>query len=285
MQIIRYADEGGVRVGVQEADGVRPLPVPALADLLALPADRLREELATAPEGAAPDAALAPVDPHTEVWAAGVTYEISRAGRAEESAYADLYLDVYDADRPELFFKAVGWRVRGPGETVGIRADSTWDVPEPDLALVCNAAGEVVGHTACNDVSSRSIEGANPLYLPQAKVYRHSCALGPWIRMAWAVADPYALGIEAEIRRGGETTWSGATSTASIHRRFPDLTGALFAGDHYPHGVVLATGTSAVPAADVTLAEGDVVTVRVEEVGALTNPVVRVGPGTPEESR
>ena len=192
---------------------------------------------------------------------------------------------MYAAERPELFFKATPRRVAGPDEPIAVRSDSTWDVPEPELALVINAHAEVVGYTIGNDVSSRSIEGDNPLYLPQAKVYLAPARSGPGIRPAWEIVDPYALGIEAEIRRGGETTWSGATSTSSIHRRFPDLTGALFAGDHYPHGVVLATGTSAVPKADVTLAEGDVVTVRVEEVGALTNPVVRVGPGTPEESR
>jgi 2-dehydro-3-deoxy-D-arabinonate dehydratase len=276
VQIIRYAGEDGVQVGVQEADGVRRLPVPALADLLARPAARLREMVAGA-AGTAPIRGkfrlLPPVDGLTEVWASGVTYERSSAARQEESQVADVYARVYEADRPELFFKSPAWRVCGPGEPIGIRPDSAVNVPEPELALVCNAAGEIVGVTICNDVSSRSIEGENPLYLPQAKVYTGACALGPGIVPAWQAGDLRALTINVAVRRGGSLAWDGRTSTAQLHRDLAHLAGYLFRHAQFPHGAVLSTGTGLVPELDFTLEPGDVVRIDIAGIGSLTNIV------------
>ena len=221
--------------------------------------------------------AYAPVDAMTEVWAAGVTYQQSREARVSESVEPDIYLRVYDAVRPELFFKSIGWRVRGPGETISARADSEWNVPEPELAVVLRPDRSVFGWTICNDVSSRSIEGMNPLYLPQAKIYAGACALGPAIVPADAVSDPYSLAITMTIERGGITVWSGFSSTAQLRRRVDELASYLFAAEAFPHGVVLSTGTGLVPEAPLTLLAGDLVRIGIEGVGALTNPVV-IGP-------
>ena len=185
---------------------------------------------------------------------------------------------MYDARRPELFFKSVAWRVVGDGEPVGVRADSESNTPEPELALVVNAAAEIVGLTICDDVSSRSIEGANPLYLPQAKVYTASCALGPAIRPIWEIRDPLDLAIAGTITRAGSVVWSAATSSAQLHRTFDDLVGHLFRAMDFPYGVILSTGTGIVPELDLTLSDGDVVRVEIEDVGVLTNPVIRVPP-------
>ena len=282
MSIVRFRDHATaeVRVGVTSPGGVTALPDgTTLAGLWALPLDALRERLATAsgPEVAL-DAVdlLAPVDGQTEVWACGVTYETSREARIEESEKAaDVYEQVYDAERPELFFKSVAWRVSGPGQQIGVREDSTLDVPEPELALVVNAGGEIVGYTVCNDVSSRSIEGANPLYLPQAKVYSGACALGPWVTPVWEVEDPYALGIELSIDRDDAQVWHGGASTSSLHRRLDDLVTYLMRGDTQPAGAVLSTGTCLVPAPPFSLTEGDSVTITIDGLGSLTNPVVR----------
>ena len=219
---------------------------------------------------------LAPIDGRTEVWASGVTYEILREARVEESERAaDAYELVYNAERPELFFKSASWRVVGDGGAVALRSDSTLDVPEPEVALVINAFGEIVGYAVCDDVSSRSIEGENPLYLPQAKIYLGSCALGPMIRPAWEVADPYALRIALTIRRSGAVAWQGSASTAQLHRRYDDLVGYLTRADIYPEGVVLSTGTCLVPPAPFSLAAGDVVEISIDEIGTLTTEVVR----------
>jgi len=218
---------------------------------------------------------LAPIDGRTELWAAGVTYEQSRTARVQESERsATVYELVYDASRPELFFKSVAWKVVGPGESIAIRDDSTVDVPEPELAVVVNAAGEIVGYSVCDDVSSRSIEGENPLYLPQAKVFLGGAALGPGIRPAWEVADPYNLGIELRIDRGGAPAWSGTASTAALHRRLDDLVRYLRYADSFPDGVILSTGTCLVPELPFTLQDGDVVEIAIEEVGRLRTPVV-----------
>jgi len=219
---------------------------------------------------------LPPIDGRTEVWAAGVTYFISREARVEESERsADVYRQVYEAERPELFFKSAAWRVVGDGQTIAVRADSAVDVPEPEVALVINRFGEIAGYTACNDVSSRSIEGENPLYLPQAKIYLGSCALGPAIRPSWEIADPYDLGIELTIRRDGAVAWHGQARTSALRRTFDELAGYLMRADVHPDGVVLATGTCLVPPAPFSLADGDVVAVAVDQVGVLTTGVVR----------
>lgn len=217
----------------------------------------------------------APID-RQEVWAAGVTYLRSRDARMEESTQKSVYDVVYDADRPEIFLKATPNRVSGPGAAVAVRGDSTWDVPEPELALVVNAAGEVVGYTVGNDVSSRSIEGENPLYLPQAKVYRQCAGLGPVVALASEVRDVNALTITLTIRRDGQVFFRGETSTAQIHRTFADLVGYLFRCNEFPDGAVLMTGTGIIPPNEFTLRDGDVVDIAISEIGTLSNPVVKL---------
>jgi 2-dehydro-3-deoxy-D-arabinonate dehydratase len=276
VQLIRYAGPSGAQVAVQDGSGIRPLPVPALADLLTRPLDEIRELVETAAQAAPsaqPARLLPPVDGLTEVWAAGVTYQRSSAARQEESQVADVYARVYDAPRPELFFKSPAWRVCGPGEPVGIRPDSTVNVPEPELALVCNAGGEIVGATICDDVSSRSIEGENPLYLPQAKVYTGACALGPAIVPAWELPGLGSLVINAAVRRGGVVAWSGEASTAQLHRDLDDLVYYLFRHASFPHGAVLSTGTGLVPELDFTLEPGDEVAIAIAGLGSLVNVV------------
>lgn len=278
--IVRYAERasGHIRVGVLADGAVCPLPGPTrLADLLALPLREIRSLVEDA-DGPAADEQdvilLPPVDGRMEVWASGVTYERSREARVEESSQATVYEQVYDSERPELFFKSVPWRVVTDGEPIGIRADSSIDVPEPELAVVVNAHAEIVGYTVCDDVSSRQIEGDNPLFLPQAKIYAGSCALAPAIRPAWDVPDAKNLDITLSIDRDGTPLWSGATSTRRMRRRVEDLVAWLFRAEHFPHGAVLATGTGLVPHLDMTLLPGDIVRIGITEVGSLNNPVV-----------
>ena len=250
-----------------------------LADLLALPLGEARavvEDAARRAHGDRPgDAALPPVD-RQEVWAAGVTYLRSRDGRKEESGHGALYDQVYDSDRPELFFKSSPWRVVGDGDAVGVRADSGWDVPEAEVALVLNAAGEIFGYTLGNDMSSRSIEGENPLYLPQAKIYDRSCALGPAIVPSWAV-DPGPFPIGLRVLRAGREAYAATTSTSEMARGFEDLAGWLFRALSFPAGVVLLTGTGVVPGTDFTTQPGDTVEITSAALGTLTNPVVAIG--------
>ena len=238
-----------------------------------------REDLRLRVEAAAPPMEmgriLAPIDGETEVWAAGVTYKRSEEARIEESATPDIYSRVYRAERPELFFKANARRVAGPDAPIAVRSDSTWDVPEPEVAIVVNSSAEIVGYTIGNDVSSRSIEGDNPLYLPQAKVYAGCCALGPGITPAWEVADPYSLGIRMQIERGGRVHWQGETSMREFNRRLEDLVAYLFREDDFPDGVILSTGTALVPESPFTLESGDIVTIDIDGLGTLRNPVVR----------
>jgi 2-dehydro-3-deoxy-D-arabinonate dehydratase len=281
VRLIRFrADGGEPRAGVLDGDAVSEFTAAAsLGDLLALPLNRIRAICAD-PGGATLPVRdvelLAPVDGRMEVWAAGVTYERSRTARmAESEQSADIYDRVYAAERPELFFKSAAWRVSGPGQPVSVRADSTIDVPEPELGVVLNAAGEVAGYTVCNDMSSRSIEGENPLYLPQAKIYLGGCAAGPWIVPAWEIPDPYALTIELTIARGGAAVWEGSASTAALHRKIDELAAYLFREDEFPAGAILSTGTSLVPELPFTLEAGDEVRIRISGVGELVNPVVR----------
>jgi 2-dehydro-3-deoxy-D-arabinonate dehydratase len=278
MLIVRFTTpDHGAHVGVLTDDGIRRLGT-SVADLLGLSLGDLREKLesvSSSPIDPAGVTLLPPVDGHTEVWAAGVTYERSREARVEESTEGDIYTRVYWADRPEVFFKAPAWRVVTDGEPIGIRTDSDVDVPEAELAVVANRHGEIVGYTVCDDVSSRSIEGDNPLYLPQAKVYAGSCALASGIRPAWEVEAPGALGIDVTITRHGETLWAASTSTAAMRRKPPELLAALFDHDQFPAGVVLTTGTGVVPDLSLGLQAGDVVRIAIQEIGTLSNPVVR----------
>jgi 2-dehydro-3-deoxy-D-arabinonate dehydratase len=218
----------------------------------------------------------APVGASQEIWASGVTYERSREARAAESAQASVYDLVYEAERPELFLKSTASRVVGPGEPVGIRADSTWDVPEPELVLVVNAAGEIVGYTLGNDMSSRSIEGANPLYLPQAKIYERACAIGPAIVPAWELPRPEELDITMRVVRGGQEVFEGCIGVGSIRRPLPELVDYLFRALTFPFGTLLFTGTGIVPAEGFTLRSGDEIEISADPIGTLRNHVVVV---------
>ncbi|HEY0373436.1 MAG TPA: fumarylacetoacetate hydrolase family protein [Amnibacterium sp.] len=271
--LVRLATTDGPVWAALHDDGGVPLGA-SLAELLALPVDAARARIDAATGAPVQGRLLAPVD-EQEVWAAGVTYERSRDERMAESTEASIYDRVYVAERPEVFFKAPASRVVAPGDPVGIRADSDWDVPEPELGLVFNAAGELFGFVPGNDMSSRSIEGENPLYLPQAKVYEAACALGPAIVPVWDATGPFGIGLT--ITRNDEVVFTGTTSTSTITRDFADLGAWLFAAMPFPAGAVLLTGTGIVPEEGFTLAAEDVVTVSIEQVGTLVNPVRVVG--------
>ena len=217
----------------------------------------------------------APID-EQEVWAAGITYLRSRDARMEESTEKSVYDRVYDAERPEIFFKAMRNRVSGTDTAVAIRSDSSWDVPEPELALVINRDGEIVGYTIGNDVSSRTIEGENPLYLPQAKVYSKCAGLGPVIALTSELPDTSNLTITLTIRRGDEVFFAGESSTSQIHRPFAELVDYLFSNNEFPAGVFLMTGTGIVPPSEFTLEDGDDVEITIDGIGTLHNPVVRL---------
>ncbi len=216
---------------------------------------------------------LAPVQSQ-EIWAAGVTYFRSRTARMEEAEAAggDVFYDkVYDAERPELFFKATPARARGHLAPLCIRADSTWDVPEPELTLAINAAGRVFGYTIGNDMSSRSIEGENPLYLPQAKVYRGSCALGPALVVGDAITPDSR--IRLHVYRDGAIVFTGETAVSQIKRGFDELAGYLFRDNEFPHGAYLLTGTGIVPDSQFTLHHGDRIAIAIDGLGELVNTV------------
>jgi 2-dehydro-3-deoxy-D-arabinonate dehydratase len=233
------------------------------------------EALAEAPAaGPVPDGAplLAPVGGQP-VWAAGVTFRRSRDARLEESRGLDAYDKVYLADRPELFLKALPGTARGPGQPIGVRADSDWDVPEPELGVVADRRGQIVAYTIGDDVSSRSIEGENPLYLPQAKLYRGSCALGPCLVPAAEAPDPAGMEIALSIERDGAELFADRCAVADMKRRLPELVDWLWRGQDLPLGAVLLTGTSIVPPPELTLRPGDQVAITVTGLGQLVNPV------------
>jgi 2-dehydro-3-deoxy-D-arabinonate dehydratase len=274
--LVRFAHDGRPTVGVAEGDTVTVLPGTTVAELLAAGAEAFAAALAAADGERLPADGLEylpPVDGLTEVWAAGVTYQRSQQARVEESSQASVYELVYSAERPELFFKAPAWRAAGPGEPVRLRADSGNDVPEPELGLVTDRTGTIVGYLVGNDLTSRAIEGQNPLYLPQAKIWRGSTALGPGIRPVADVADATALGISLTIHRNGNTEFHGTASTAQLARTYDELVGWLYRELDFPAGAVLLTGTCIVPALSFTLAAGDVVEITIAGVGTLSNPV------------
>lgn len=216
---------------------------------------------------------LPPLD-QQEVWAAGVTYTRSREARERESAGAARFYDlVYNAQRPELFFKATPRRVVGPGAAVRIRRDSRWNVPEPELALVVSPRMKIVGYSIGNDMSSRDIEGENPLYLPQAKVYDGSCSLGPVVTLAGALPPPEQVTIRLTIARGGAVVFEGSTSLDRMKRSLEDLTAWLGRENHFPDGVILLTGTGIVPPDDFTLEKGDDIAIDITDIGCLKNRV------------
>ena len=230
------------------------------------------ETLSVPPDPSKPHL-LAPLT-EQEVWAAGVTYLRSRNARMEESEEGGSFYDkVYTAERPEIFFKATPHRVSGPNAPVRLRADSRWNVPEPEIALVIGPGGALVGYTIGNDMSSRDIEGENPLYLPQAKLYMGSCALGPAILTAPSVPDVGALSLQLRITRAGRIAFEGRTSIAQMKRSFEDLISYLCREQEFPSGAILLTGTGIVPPDEFTLLSGDIVEITVPEIGTLRNPV------------
>ena len=284
MRLVKHVDkQGQVALGSIQGDEILPLDLSggqysSLADIFEAD-DPL--EVANLLSGSGPATPLAeatilpPID-QQEVWAAGVTYKRSQTARMEESeAAADCYDRVYMSPRPEIFFKATPHRVSGPGQPVRIRTDSNWDVPEPELALVLNSRLDLVGFTIGNDMSSRDIEGENPLYLPQAKLYDQCCGLGPCVTLAQTMHDREKIGISLTIRRDGADAFHGETSVAEMVRSFEDLIGWLRHDNSFPTGAFLLTGTGVVPDSDFTLQGGDEVEIRIDGIGSLINPVVR----------
>jgi 2-dehydro-3-deoxy-D-arabinonate dehydratase len=269
MQITLHATPSGARLALDD----RFLPSDlSMAAVMQIPAADLAEKLTSLQTSEpAAGALLPPVAPDQEIWAAGVTYLSSRMAREAESQSSDVYQRVYHAERPELFFKSNGWRAVGPGAPIRIRRDSRWDVPEPELTLAINARGEIIGFTVGNDVSSRSIEGENPLYLPQAKVYDGCCAVGPAIRLqsADSLRD---VPIHLVIERDGAVVFSGETRTSQIKRDLCELAEFLCRELTFPQGVLLMTGTGIVPTEEFTLRSGDRVRIEIDGL-VLENPV------------
>lgn len=283
MQIAKYVLGPDVtpRVGLIDGDRIIELAAGAACWSELLHAEDVQgqvEEWLRRGRGATPLEAvrlLAPLDDH-EVWGAGVTYERSKQARQEESESGGSFYDaVYRADRPELFFKATPSRVAGPGQPVRVRADTRWCVPEPELALVLSPRLQLVGFTIGNDVSARDIEGENPLYLPQAKVYDACCALGPWVTLAADMPPLREVEIRLVIDRDGQAVFEGGTSVGRMARRFEDLIAWLGRDNLFPNGVILLTGTGVVPPDEFSLRRGDIVRITVVGIGTLTNPVVQ----------
>ncbi|MFL2905425.1 MAG: fumarylacetoacetate hydrolase family protein [Limisphaerales bacterium] len=282
MKLCRFKTaEGAVRIGrLQDNETVADLTAAGFESLTALLEDT--EALAQAEAADAPTvplatvSLLAPVE-RQEVWAAGVTYLRSKKARMEESDFsANAYDQVYDAPRPEIFFKSLPEKVVHPGEPVGIRADATWNVPEPELTLVVNSRKELVGVSIGNDMSSRDIEGENLLYLPQAKMYERACAVGPCIVTGADEAAIRQWTIGVEIIRSSETVFSGDTSINNIKRTFDELLDYLGRSQSFPHGAMLLTGTGVVPGDEFTLAAEDRIRITISGIGTLENPVAIV---------
>ena len=296
MRYYQYLSNGSIRVGVESGGSVIDLTAAdsalgSMEDLFLAArlagtnadaiASRLMDDssdsvdLADLLSGESADLRLLPPIFAPEVWAFGVTYMDSMRERQAESGSPDVYAQVYDADRPESFFKGTAERIVAPLDAVGIRGDSEWDVPEPELAFVL-FGGETVGYTVGNDMSSRSIEGANPLYLPQAKVYDRSCAIGPCIATPETVGDPQTLDVGLRIERDGETAFTGSANTASMKRDCVYLADWLQRHNTVPNGTTVMTGTGTIPPPEFTLQEGDVISITIDKIGTLTNPVVKV---------
>jgi len=283
MRLCKFATSSDPRprVGEYSDDGVRPIGPPggSLEDLLHTD-DPLRVARSWSAQAGdwLPQAAVglfAPID-RQEVWGAGVTYERSKVARQEESESGGSFYDlVYSAPRPELFFKATPSRVVGSGAAIRVRRDTRWCVPEPELAMVISPRMALVGFTVGNDVSARDIEGQNPLYLPQAKVYDACCALGPAITLAGAMPPIQDLNIRLEIDRAGEPVFEGSTSLARMTRKLADLIDWLGRDNLFPTGVVLLTGTGIVPPDEFSLGTGDRIRISIDGIGTLTNTVVQ----------
>jgi 2-dehydro-3-deoxy-D-arabinonate dehydratase len=281
--LIAYQENGQTKLGLQLGESIYSLDsqkIPsfewllqnvAAGDLLATLDAAKGELVSSAPSS------LKGLLSHQPIWAAGVTYKTSEEARERESNNSTVYTRVYSAARPELFWKSIGYLTVSQGDKVGIRDDASWSVPEPELTMVINSRNELFGFTIGNDMSSRDIEGENPLYLPQAKVYRDSCALGPRIWLQPQLASWPEIEIEIAILRGGAQVFVGKTSTARLKRELPELLAYLGRCMDFPYGVFLMTGTGVVPADDFTLLEGDIVQIRIEPIGELVNTVHIVG--------
>lgn len=275
-QIVRFEDARGIGIGVRTGAEIRRVPdVVTLSALLRMQPDEARVVLSSATETVDAIRLLPPVDGLTEVWGGGVTYNRSLEARVEESESSDVYDRVYLAERPELFFKSPAWRVRTHGDEIGIRSDSELNVPEPELALWVTARGQILGYLICNDMTSRSVEAANPLYLPQAKVYSGSCSLSVGIVPAWELENAAALEISMTIVRNGETIWTASTSTAQMTRSFEQLVEWLYAETDFPDGAILSTGTGIVPEMDFVLNVDDEIHIDIHNLGRLSNIVAR----------
>ena len=247
--------------------------LPTLTQVLELRLEELIDLIGSAPRTPISGSFAAPISNEVELWGAGVTYLRSRDARKEESGVPDVYQRVYEADRPELFFKSNAVRARGTGAPVGIRFDSAASVPEPEVAIYINKYQEIIGYAICNDMTARTIEGENPLYLSQAKIYSGSTSLGPNITPSWLAPAPEDMTISAKIERGSSIAWSAQTSLGSLNRTLEDLVTYLFRCQHFPHGAILSTGTGIVPPLDISLAAGDIVDIEVAGIGTLRNPV------------
>ena len=282
MKLCRFRHtENEARIGIiDDSDRVIDLTerkIQRLSDILEQenPIEYLKNiDLTNLPVQALDTATLLPPVDRQEVWAAGVTYFKSKTARMEESDFsATAYDKVYDAPRPEIFFKSVPEKVVGSHSEVGIRKDATWNVPEPELALVISSKGSIIGYTIGNDMSSRDIEGENLLYLPQAKVYDKSCALGPWIVLGRSESEAREWEISIKIERNDSTEFSGTTSVNQIKRQFSDLVDYLFRSQTFNEGAVLLTGTGVVPGEDFTLQTNDRIEISISGIGTLTNTV------------
>jgi len=247
--------------------------LPTLTQVLELRREELIDLIGSAPRTPISGSFAAPISHEVELWGAGVTYLRSRDARKEESGVPDVYQRVYEADRPELFFKSNAVRARGTGAPIGIRFDSAASVPEPEVAIYINKYQEIIGFAICNDMTARTIEGENPLYLSQAKIYSGSTSLGPNITPSWLAPAPSEMTISAKIERGSSIAWSAQTSLGSLNRTLEDLVTYLFRCQHFPHGAILSTGTGIVPPLDISLAAGDIVDIEVAGIGTLRNPV------------
>lgn len=284
MKLIKYRDSSGANaVGRLEEDRVLPLDISgrqynSLFDILeADDPQEVADFLVDAKSAIALErvAILPPID-QQEVWAAGVTYRRSQTARMEESeSSASCYDKVYSAPRPEIFFKATPHRVVGPAQPLRIRKDSNWNVPEPELALVLNSRLQIVGYTIGNDMSSRDIEGENPLYLPQAKVYDNCCGLGPCITLNGSMPRPQEIGIFLRIVRGAEIVFQGQTDISHMARDFAELVGWLGRDNSFPTGAFLLTGTGIVPDNTFTLQTNDLVDITIDGIGTLSNPIAQ----------
>lgn len=280
LKLCRFLKNAHAAVGIYTEDGVSDLSSLGIQTLTELLEDPRRIEAlrnANIPGTKHHAIQLLPPVEKQEIWAAGVTYLRSKKARMDESEFsASAYDKVYEAPRPELFFKSLAEKVTAPHGPVGIRADAKWNVPEPELALVINSKKELVGFTVGNDMSSRDIEGENLLYLPQAKIYKHSCALGPCIRLAAAEEEARTWSVSIQIFRAGTEVFAGQTSVDQIKRRFSELIDYLFRSQEFPHGAILLTGTGIVPSDDFTLRPGDSVRINISGIGTIENKVVEV---------